>query len=105
MLLASNSLHNPGGQKNHAHVTTQRILNKFIGIKFSIGCMVWPRCCLFQHSTTMSFINEDMQPLRFKAFSLLFFNEKERECVAQVHDASGENAIMWCKVVEGLDTI
>ena len=40
-----------------------------------------------------------MQVLRFKAFSLLFFNEKERECVAQVHDASGENAIMWCKVV------
>ena len=29
-------------KNNHAHVTTQRILNKFIGIKFSIACMVWP---------------------------------------------------------------
>ena len=46
-----------------------------------------------------------MLPLRFKTFPLLFFNEKERECVAQVHDASGENAIMWCKVVKGLGTI
>ena len=27
---------------NHAHVTTQRILNKFIDINFSLGCMVWP---------------------------------------------------------------
>ena len=41
-------------KNNHAHVTTQTILNKFIGMKFSIGCMVWPRCCLFQDSTTMS---------------------------------------------------
>ena len=29
-------------KNNHAHVTTHRILNKFIGMKFSIGCMVWP---------------------------------------------------------------
>ena len=42
----------------HAHVATQRILNKFIGIKFSIGCMVWPWCCLNQHWTTMSLINK-----------------------------------------------
>ena len=27
-------------------VTTQRILNKFIEIHFSVGCMVWPWCCL-----------------------------------------------------------
>ena len=27
-------------KNNHAHVTTQRILNKFTGMKFSIGCMV-----------------------------------------------------------------
>ena len=26
----------------HAHVTTQRLSNKFIEINFSIGCMVWP---------------------------------------------------------------
>ena len=35
-------------KNNYAHVTTQRILNKFIGINFSVGCMVWPWCCLFQ---------------------------------------------------------
>ena len=29
-------------KKNHAQVTTQRILNKFTEIKFSVGC------CLFQ---------------------------------------------------------
>ena len=35
-------------KNNHAHLTTQRILNKFIKINFSVGCMVWPWCCLFQ---------------------------------------------------------
>ena len=34
-----------------------------------------------------------------------FFNEKERECVAQVHDASGENAVMWCVVGEGISDV
>ena len=33
----------------YAHVTTQRIAKKVIEIKISVGCMVWPRCCLFQH--------------------------------------------------------
>ena len=28
--LAANNLHDLGGQKNQAHVTIQRILNKFI---------------------------------------------------------------------------
>ena len=40
-------------KNNHAHVTTHRILNKFIGMKFSIGCMVWPWCCQFQDLTAM----------------------------------------------------
>ena len=31
-----------------AHVTTLRILNRFIQINFSVGCMVWPWCWLFQ---------------------------------------------------------
>ena len=35
-------------KNNHAHVTTQRILNSFIEVNFSVGCIVWPRCCLFQ---------------------------------------------------------
>ena len=35
-------------KNNYAHVTIQRILNKFIEINFSFGCMVWPWCCLFQ---------------------------------------------------------
>ena len=26
-------------KNSHAHVTTQRILNKFIEINFSVGCM------------------------------------------------------------------
>ena len=29
-------------KNNHAHVTTPRILNKFIEINFYVGCMVWP---------------------------------------------------------------
>ena len=41
-------------KNNHAHVTTQRILNNFIDVNFSVGRMVW----LFQHSTTMSLINK-----------------------------------------------
>ena len=36
-------------KKCYAHVTTQRILNKLIKINFSVRCMLWPWCCLFQH--------------------------------------------------------
>ena len=42
-------------KNNHAHVTTQRILNKFIEINFSVGCMVWPWWCLFQHELPVKF--------------------------------------------------
>ena len=35
-----------GVENNYACVTTQRILNKFIKINFSVGCIVWPS--LFQ---------------------------------------------------------
>ena len=45
-------------KNNHAHVTTQRILNKFIEINFSVGCMVEPKCCLFQDSTNSKDIDE-----------------------------------------------
>ena len=41
-------------KNNYAHVTTQRILNKFIEINFSVGCMVWLWCCLFQPNETTS---------------------------------------------------
>ena len=39
--LASNSLHNLGGQNNYVHATMEGILNKISEIKFSVGCMVW----------------------------------------------------------------
>jgi hypothetical protein len=29
-------------KNDYARVTTQRILNKFIEVNFSVGCMVWP---------------------------------------------------------------
>ena len=29
-------------KNNYAYVTTQRNLNKFIEINFSVGCIVWP---------------------------------------------------------------
>ena len=45
-------------KNNCAHVTTQRILNKFIELNFSVGCMVWPWCCLFQDWTTNKNIDE-----------------------------------------------
>ena len=42
-----------------AHIiTTQRILNKFIELNFSVGCIIWPWCCLFQDSTTSKNIDE-----------------------------------------------
>ena len=37
MSLASNSIHNIGGQNDHVHVITQGICNKFIEIKFLCG--------------------------------------------------------------------
>ena len=40
MFLASNSLHIPQVKNDYAHVITQDICNKFIEIKFSLGCMV-----------------------------------------------------------------
>ena len=43
---------------DHALVTTQRILNKFIEVNFSVGCMVWPWCCLFQPLTTSKTIDK-----------------------------------------------
>ena len=51
--LASNSLHNitMEDKNNHAYVTTQRILNKFIEINFSVGCMVWPWLFFFKQRT------------------------------------------------------
>ena len=45
-------------KNDHAHVTTQRILKKVIELNFSVGCMVWLSCCLFQPLTTMSLINK-----------------------------------------------
>ena len=39
--LASKRLHILRGQNNYAYVITQNICNKFIEIKFSVGCMVW----------------------------------------------------------------
>ena len=38
----------------HTYVTTQRILNKFIEVNLSVGCVVWPWCCLFQPLTCTS---------------------------------------------------
>ena len=33
-------------------------LNKFIEVNFSVGCMVWPWCCLLQPLTTSKTINK-----------------------------------------------
>ena len=41
VFFASSSFLEVGGQKNYAHITTQRILNKVIQIKYSVGFMVW----------------------------------------------------------------
>ena len=53
-------------KNNHAHVTTQRILNKFMEINFSVGCMVWLWWCLFQPMTTSKNIDEISSPLNIK---------------------------------------
>ena len=45
-------------KNNHAHVTTQRILNKFIEIKFSVGCMVLAVMLSISTSTTSKNIDE-----------------------------------------------
>ena len=41
-------------KNDHVHVTTQRILNKFIEANFSAGCLVWLLCRLFQPLTKVS---------------------------------------------------
>ena len=46
-------LHNLGGQKDYAHVITQDICNKFIEIKFSVGCMVFPWLRLLDHQVPL----------------------------------------------------
>ena len=45
-------------KNDHAHVTTQIILNKFIEVNLSVGCVVWLWCCLFQPLTTSKTINK-----------------------------------------------
>ena len=45
-------------KNKYAYVITQDICNKFIEVKFLMGCMVlWPNC-LLQDLTTMSLINK-----------------------------------------------
>ena len=53
-------------KNNHAHVTTQRVLNKFTEINFSVKCMVWLRFCLFQDLTTSKNIDIKMAALATK---------------------------------------
>ena len=36
-------------KNDQAHATTHRILKEFIEINFSLGCMDWLLCCLFQN--------------------------------------------------------
>ena len=55
-------------KNNHAHVTTQRNLNKLIEVNLSVGSMVWPSCCQFQDSITMSLINMILHTLEFCNF-------------------------------------
>ena len=45
-------------KNNYAYVITQDICNKFIAINCCVGCMVLQQNRLFQHSTTMSLINQ-----------------------------------------------
>ena len=45
-------------KNDHAHVITQDICNKFIEIRFSLGCIVSQPNRLFQRSTIMSLINK-----------------------------------------------
>ena len=40
---------------NYAYVTTQDICNKFIEVKFSVGCMVWVQNHLFQDWTSLDY--------------------------------------------------
>ena len=49
VFLASNSLHDLWGQKNHAHVYPYRNLRNFSEINFSIGPMVWPWIAVWVH--------------------------------------------------------
>ena len=48
-------------KNDHVHVITQDICNKFIEIKFSVGCMVSQPNRLLQRSTTMSLINKILE--------------------------------------------
>ena len=57
VFLASNSLHDLGGQ-SYAYVITQDICNRFIEVNFCVGCMVSEPNPLLQRSTTMSLINK-----------------------------------------------
>ena len=57
-------------KNDHVHVTTQRILNKFIEANFSAGCLVWP--CLFRPLTTSKIINKIQIEIGLHLFQGLF---------------------------------
>ena len=50
-------------KNNYAHVTTQRTLNKFIEINFSVGCMYGLAVMLSISRLTTSKIIDEMQAL------------------------------------------
>ena len=60
-------------RNNYAHVTTQRILNKFIEIHFSVGCMVWPWCCLFQDWLPVKILMKIYLYDLYSLFGIFFF--------------------------------
>ena len=72
--LASNSLHNQwlltmGAKNCYAHITIQRILNKYIKINFS-RFMFWLCCCLFQDGLPVKILMTYLKKSTIKGFCL-----------------------------------
>ena len=98
-------------KNNHAHVTTQRILNKFIEINFSVGCMVWPWCCLFWPELPVMIlmrwkISVKLHNLNFviKWESIQILNHIEEEngsdiMIPRVLTSKGLKRIYWTKAI------
>ena len=84
VFLAFNILHNHGGQNNNSHVTTKRSLNKFIKIKFSVACMFWLWCYLFQHELPVKILISFFIMSFFFSLCFLWFILFSRYCCERI---------------------
>ena len=72
-------------KNNHNQVTMKRILDKFIQVKFSVGCMVWQWCCLLQRQLAVKILIKRKRCTYNMCAFLVKSNYQTTQCVSRCH--------------------